>query len=155
MQQETTNEHIIPQAKALDFMTGGNAIVTLVDYSQEIRHTYKLMASENQKYLWIKLLTGPDNTKNYTEIFIFHVDADGLPQLTFRHNNKVNERMPSVQLFRKVFRNLILRPEDDMDWLEIWHVGRCCRCGRTLTVPESIAAGIGPECALLTNQFTI
>lgn len=25
--------------------------------------------------------------------------------------------------------------------------GNCCRCGRLLTVPESIAAGIGPECA--------
>jgi hypothetical protein len=31
--------------------------------------------------------------------------------------------------------------------VEIWHEGRCCRCGRRLTVPESIYAGIGPDCA--------
>jgi hypothetical protein len=31
--------------------------------------------------------------------------------------------------------------------LEIWHSGRCGRCSRRLTVPESIAAGIGPDCA--------
>lgn len=30
--------------------------------------------------------------------------------------------------------------------LEVWHEGRCGRCGRALTVPESIASGIGPVC---------
>lgn len=30
--------------------------------------------------------------------------------------------------------------------LEIYHEGVCCKCGRTLTVPESIDNGIGPEC---------
>jgi hypothetical protein len=31
--------------------------------------------------------------------------------------------------------------------VEFWHEGKCCRCGRKLTVPASIASGIGPECA--------
>lgn len=30
---------------------------------------------------------------------------------------------------------------------EIRHAGRCCRCGRTLTVPTSIDMGLGPVCA--------
>jgi hypothetical protein len=30
--------------------------------------------------------------------------------------------------------------------LEVWHEGRCGRCGRALTVPESVERGIGPEC---------
>lgn len=29
---------------------------------------------------------------------------------------------------------------------EVWHEGRCGRCGRALTVPESIESGFGPEC---------
>jgi hypothetical protein len=29
----------------------------------------------------------------------------------------------------------------------VWHEGRCGRCGRKLTVPESIESGFGPECA--------
>ena len=33
------------------------------------------------------------------------------------------------------------------DGFEFWHEGKCGRCGRKLTVPESIEAGIGPECA--------
>jgi hypothetical protein len=31
--------------------------------------------------------------------------------------------------------------------LEIWHEGRCGRCSRKLTVPESLKSGFGPECA--------
>lgn len=30
---------------------------------------------------------------------------------------------------------------------EFWHEGRCGKCARRLTVPESIAQGFGPECA--------
>lgn len=33
------------------------------------------------------------------------------------------------------------------DKLKVRHEGRCGRCGRTLTTPESIDRGIGPECA--------
>ena len=29
---------------------------------------------------------------------------------------------------------------------EFWHEGSCGRCGRTLTVPGSLAAGLGPVC---------
>ena len=31
--------------------------------------------------------------------------------------------------------------------IEINHAGKCCRCGRKLTHPESIKTGIGPECS--------
>jgi hypothetical protein len=30
---------------------------------------------------------------------------------------------------------------------EVYHEGRCGRCNRKLTVPESIETGLGPECA--------
>ena len=36
---------------------------------------------------------------------------------------------------------------------EIEHAGQCLRCGRTLTVPESIRSGYGPECfSQLTDE---
>ncbi len=31
--------------------------------------------------------------------------------------------------------------------VRFWHEGRCGRCGRTLTDPESCARGLGPTCA--------
>lgn len=33
------------------------------------------------------------------------------------------------------------------DNMELWHEGKCGRCGRRLTHPDSIATGLGPECA--------
>ena len=31
----------------------------------------------------------------------------------------------------------------------IQHIGKCCKCGRPLTDPESIKLGVGPICAKL------
>lgn len=30
--------------------------------------------------------------------------------------------------------------------VQVWHTGRCSRCGRKLEDPESIMRGMGPEC---------
>lgn len=40
--------------------------------------------------------------------------------------------------------------------VEIWHEGKCGRCGRQLTVPESIESGFGPECVkMIGSKFNI
>lgn len=153
--QDKLISHIIPQNEALKFITAGNSIFTFVFNKEEVRYTYKAISSTDQMYLSIKLLTGPDNTKHYSDIYFFNVSREGLPVLTYRINNKVYETSQSVVLFKKVFRSLILRPDEEIYGLEIWHEGRCCRCGRTLTVPESIANGIGPECITKQNSFVI
>jgi hypothetical protein len=31
--------------------------------------------------------------------------------------------------------------------VEVHHNGHCARCGRMLTVPESLYTGFGPDCA--------
>ena len=36
--------------------------------------------------------------------------------------------------------------------VEVWHEGICGRCGRKLTVPESVERGLGPECAGLVGH---
>lgn len=147
------NSHIIPNSEALQFMTAGNATVTMVDLREEKRFTYKLMASDDNRFLWIKMLNGPDNQNNYVDIFVFTI-KDGNPILQFtRRSHRVSETSPGVEMFKKVFMNLLI--EREMQWLEVWHTGRCCRCGRLLTVPESIAQGIGPECILKENAFII
>lgn len=147
--------HVLPQDQVLTFITAGNATFTVVFTEENKRYTYKAVASDDQKYLWIKVLTGPDNTNNYTQIYLFHVDENGAPILRFWKNNRLYETSPSVVAFKRVFKHLLLRPDEPIEGVEFWHVGRCCRCGRILTVPESIASGIGPECATKINAFTI
>src|SRR5882672_9405186 len=51
---------------------------------------------------------------------------------------EINKNSP-VSFFVK----LINGPDNH---IEIWHSGSCGRCGRTLTVPESVLSGFGPEC---------
>jgi len=40
-----------------------------------------------------------------------------------------------------------LRRKTLPEQVELFHFGHCAACGRTLTNPESIELGIGPECA--------
>ena len=47
--------------------------------------------------------------------------------------------------------NEVLNLADDIQPLvdkgfNLHHEGRCCRCGRVLSTPESCDRGIGPEC---------
>ena len=46
----------------------------------------------------------------------------------------------------RAIRFLFNHIDDVPDNLRVYHEGKCCRCGRTLTTPESIKKGIGPEC---------
>ena len=139
------------QSQALNFITGGKAIFTILNIKTGNRFTYRVIAphdksKEEAKILWVSVLTGPDNTRTYSYIGCLH----------FRHNAwifsyapakaRLSENAPSVQGFAVLFNQYWSlnkqRPE-----IEFYHEGKCCRCGRKLTVPTSISSGIGPECA--------
>lgn len=44
-----------------------------------------------------------------------------------------------------------IRDNQNMHLFEFWHEGKCGRCGRALTHPESVQSGIGPECSKKGN----
>lgn len=152
---QDVKSHILPQEDVLQFITAGNAIFTIVFTNENKRYTYKAVASSGNKYLLVNVLTGPDNTNNYTQVYWFYLNEEKEPIFQYCRNNKLYETSPSVVAFKKVFKSLLLRPDEEWDGIEVWHTGRCCRCGRMLTVPESITLGIGPECATRINAFTI
>ncbi len=92
----------------------------------------------------MKLLTGPDNTADYTYLGTVFGDPGG--RLTFRLTGKsrLPESAKSVQAFRWMLKRIV-----EMQSLEpavLYHEGRCGACGRKLTVPESIRSGLGPVC---------
>jgi hypothetical protein len=64
----------------------------------------------------------------------------------FKHSKKsrISDEAQSVKVFDFVLNKLISNSLPT--FIEIWHEGKCCKCGRTLTTPESIQRGIGPEC---------
>lgn len=81
-------------------------------------------------------LVGPDNTSDYLQIAF--VKDDGRINLWGKYRTEQYQRLIRVLQNPEHFRSLGCR---------YYYEGRCRRCNRLLTHPESIKSGIGPECA--------
>jgi hypothetical protein len=131
---------------ALEFIFAGNAYFTVRSLKTGTRYTFRVAEAKrdennNWKKMWfVSLLAGPKNTSDYVYLGAIRDDVFRLTRAS-----KMNEDSTPVKAFRWVFEALQRggMPHN----CEIWHEGRCGRCGRMLTVPESIERGIGPECA--------
>ena len=123
------------------FALAGNARFTLVSKKTSTRFTFKVRASEdNATMFFVSVLTGPDNWSNYSYLgFIrrgvyFHGGQKA----------KVGADAPSAKAFDWFWRHAANSGVPDT--VEVFHAGSCGKCGRVLTVPESIKSGFGPEC---------
>jgi hypothetical protein len=124
------------------FALAGNAIFTVVSKKTGTRFTYRVRIKENQGRppIWfVSVLTGSDNTSDYT--YIGQIVFNGK---VFAHGFKstISYDAPSVKAFEWVWK-----VEGNHEALEVWHVGKCGKCSRPLTTPESVKSGIGPICA--------
>lgn len=148
-----------------------------VEVAEEVpaaRYTFKLARAKgdaSDRPWFAKVLTGSDNESSYTFVGSIFPSEDG-PQ--YRHSFKkspISQDAPSVRCLTWLLDNLnalagleirnadadmfqkgeiadeVALVLDTLGKVEVWHEGKCCRCGRKLTVPESIESGIGPECA--------
>jgi hypothetical protein len=129
--------------KRKGFILAGNAIFTVRSKATQTRFTYKVQQSDPAKcrpgmmpVYFVSLLNGADNTGDFA--YIGTIFADGF---RVTRKSRVAASAPSAIAFSWLMKHL----EDAR--VEVWHEGRCGRCGRTLTVPESIESGIGPICA--------
>jgi hypothetical protein len=123
------------------YTLAGNATLTLTSQRTGARYTFKVSRakSDHADYWFVGLLTGPDNYADYQYMGIVQ---DGRFNLT-RKSKYTADAVPvkAFQYFWKHVANEAMPPH-----MEIRHEGKCGRCGRKLTVPESIDRGIGPEC---------
>jgi len=126
--------------EAVQFIQAGNAVFTLVSKKTGARFTYKVTESDDGKLFFVGVLTGPDNTSDYSYLGIIRA---GVFMQTAK--SRIWPGAPSYDAFAWFWKQLDKPALPDT--LEVWHEGRCGRCGRPLTVPESIERGIGPECA--------
>lgn len=137
-----------------EFMLAGNAYFTVLSVKTGTRFTFRVHRADpepghaNAPRLWfVSVLTGPDNGEDYSYLGLIR-PPQGQPDgpLSYEHGRKsrVRPEAPSAVAARwvlgRLLRNLPL-PN-----CEVYHEGRCGRCGRRLTVPESIESGYGPEC---------
>ena len=119
------------------------------------RCTFTVSNNKNQHYTFridkigkysryiVKLLTGPDNTRDYTYLGMMFSE-DKIP-LKITKASKFNKESIPYKVFvfaQKVLSGYKTLPKD----YSILNSGHCFRCGRKLTTPESIKSGYGPEC---------
>ena len=142
---------------ALRFIFAGKATVTLTSKATGEHFTYRVDKGkeENAPY-FVKVLNGPDNYANYMYIGFIQDPAaalgeKGRPVHISRTAGLIAGRKghpdaPSFKAFAWALRYLKERNEVP-EQMTIQHEGKCCRCSRKLTHPDSIASGIGPECA--------
>lgn len=135
-----TESRFTNPAQVLAFIFAGNATFTLRSLRTGSRYTYKIQKNDRANNFFVKVLTGPDNTSDFTYIGMV---IDG----QFKSTAKSKLRRGALPVDAFVWALARLQKDVIPQEMEVWHTGRCGRCGRTLTVPESVATGIGPDCA--------
>lgn len=138
MNMELTRGNLAPEFRR-KYIFGGNATFTVVSIPTNSRFTYKVKKSDGERpVFFVSVLIGPDNWTNYKYAGLLNPET-----LEFRSttNSKISFNAPSVFALRWMLNHI------ESDQFELWHEGRCGVCGKKLTVPESIASGIGPICA--------
>lgn len=137
-------------AEAKAFALAGNAILTLQSLKTGVHFTYKIRAAK----------VDPGSTRTASPVWFVNLLSNGSAdegdfqylglirdgRFTLTRASKAGPNAASFKAFN-YFWNLGL--EQMPAGLVVRHEGHCGRCGRTLTVPESIDAGIGPECAAI------
>lgn len=161
----TTDSAAVPAcAPALSAATigayalAGNATFTLTSRKTGVRFTYKVTragfgkakaspaveGAPDDPRFFVKVLTGADNEGDYTYLGCIFTDKEGSPYYHGKRST-IGVAAPSNLAFDWFWAH-----RDDAAHLErqveVHHEGRCGRCGRKLTVPESIESGYGPEC---------
>jgi hypothetical protein len=144
---------------AATFVTAGHAIFTLVSKATGTRFTFTVERAKAEKDAdgnetnpdrpwFVGVLTGPNNTVDYSYMGLIFPANGGGTRFVHPRKSHVSPDAPSAKAFSWFFAQLT-NGSSKLDQVEIWHMGCCGRCGRALSVPESIALGFGPVCASL------
>lgn len=128
------------------FVLAGRAIFTVTNPKGD-RYTFRVKVAASTPTrpaaYFVGLLTGPDNTGSYTYIGVLDPATGAI-----RHTQKSGVAADAIPFKVAAWAlALIWARKPAPAGYDILHAGRCGRCGRILTVPESILSGLGPECA--------
>lgn len=127
------------------YATAGDAVFTLESQRTGRAYTFQVQAGTDPgDPYWVRLLTGPDNTSDFTYLGLIQRKL-GPGCMEFRTTKKSPPADSTpVRAFEFSWRHRTRLAEFGVNFRPS---GKCCRCGRPLTTPESIDRGIGPECA--------
>ena len=122
--------------KAINFIFGGKAFVTFQNPTTGNRFTYRVTKHKTDDIFFVSVLTNPD-----TYQFI-----GSIKNFVFKYSKKSNISFDSrsVIVFDYVLNHLGMGTLNSS--IEIFHDGKCGKCGKQLTDPISVESGLGPKC---------
>ncbi len=100
------------------------------------RFTFKIQKRAKNNKRTVSVLNGSDNETDYR--FLGGIYVSGYYR---SDRSPIGADADSAKAFEWFWRN----PESEK--VRVFLARPCRRCGRTLTTPESILRGLGPECA--------
>lgn len=119
----------------------GDAIFTLRSKKTGSHFTYRLEKKSNILY-FLSVMCSPDNTAQFGYLGVYRPDkkSTDFSGLCFGLKSRISAFSKQWLAIKYLFDH----PETDL--IEIFHEGRCMKCGKRLTTPRSIEIGIGPKC---------
>ena len=126
----------ISHDKAADYILGGKSYVTFQNPQTGNRFTYKVVKHKVDDIYFVHVLTN-------TDVYMF---LGTIKNFVFRYSpkSKIAKDAKSLIVFDYVFHHLGMGTLNNT--IEIFHDGRCGKCGRQLTDPISVETGLGPYC---------
>lgn len=137
-------------------LLAGSAKFTLTSRKTGNRFTFQIRSgakdrsknwstnNQNHTFYFVKVLNGPDNGKDFMLIGFLKRADESSKIVSFEAYQKTRtapSRFAIEWFLQKVFVVGVIPDDVTIDW-----ASSCNRCGRELTVPESIKSGYGPEC---------
>lgn len=128
-----------------DFILGGRAILTMVGRST--RFTFKVRRADpteqnpNPSLFFVSVMTGSQNETSYTYLGVLDPRTGAVRP---SRGSKVREDHPAFRAASWAFPQVFLHGR--LPGGEVMHAGRCGRCAKLLTDPDSVRSGFGPEC---------
>jgi hypothetical protein len=123
------------------FFFGGNAVFT-VHNDKGQHYTFRVRRPKDDAPFFLNVLTDGNNEGDYTYAGILKENGD----VVTTRKSRFTRDSQCVKVASWAVRR-VMSGKGMPEGYGIHHEGRCCRCGRTLTTPESVQLGIGPECA--------
>ena len=139
-------------ADALKFIISGSALFTITSRRTGKHFTFKASSPKSRDGaprppIFVKVLTGPDNGWNGDWTFLgslFRATDDSVI-LHLVAGRKGRRDLKAFAALEWALQHL--KADELPETLAVQHEGKCGVCSRSLTHPNSIASGIGPECA--------
>jgi len=146
--KKETELNLLTNENLKTFILAGNSFFTVLNEITGNRFTFRVRkagwgtSNVKSNIFYVSVLTGSDNESSYVFLGSFFSDKG-----FYSHSlkSKISSSATSNKVIEWFFPSYFNNP-NHFNMIKVYHSGKCGRCGKKLTTPESIKSGLGPYC---------